>query len=244
MADPGHMQQFWDERAREDAFFFVDNRLEYRNPDVESFWAEGESDLAALLTLVGAAIRPQDTVVDIGCGVGRLTRAIAAQEATVLAVDVSREMLDRARELNAHVEDVTWVHGDGTSLAQIADATADACVSHVVFQHIPDPHVTLGYVREIGRVLRPGGWAAFQVSNDPSVHRARRLGARDRLAVAVGRRPRGSADPAWLGSAIDLPQLREVAAASGLDVERVVGEGTQFCYILLRRRPDDHRVVG
>ena len=35
------MRRFWDRRAREDAFYFVDNRLWYRDPDLEGFWAGG-----------------------------------------------------------------------------------------------------------------------------------------------------------------------------------------------------------
>ena len=43
----GDMGRFWDERAREDAFYFVDNRLDYRDADVERFWREGDDDLDA-----------------------------------------------------------------------------------------------------------------------------------------------------------------------------------------------------
>ena len=114
------MGEFWDERAREDAFFFVDNRLDYRNPDVEHFWAAGETDLRKLLELAGVAIQPGDTIVDVGCGLGRLTRAAKSLGAgTLHAIDVSAEMLERAREYNAALEGVTWVQGDGTSLAGI-----------------------------------------------------------------------------------------------------------------------------
>jgi SAM-dependent methyltransferase len=114
-------------------------------------------------------------------------------------------------------------------------AGADVVISNVVFQHIPDPRVTLGYVREMGRVLRPGGWAGFQVSNDPAVHRPRRPGALRRLAARLGTAPRGRDDPRWLGSAVDLDELGAVAAEAGLASERVVGAGTQFCGVLLRR---------
>jgi SAM-dependent methyltransferase len=231
------MGEFWDERAREDAFFFVDNRLDYRNPNVERFWANGEEDLRQLLDAVGVAIRPGDTVVDVGCGLGRLTRAAVSLGAgRVIAIDVSHEMLERAQEHNAELDNVTWVHGDGSSLAGIDDAVADALISHVVFQHIPDPQVTLGYVREMGRVLKPGAWAAFQVSNDPDIHRARDEGPVRRIARRLGREPRGVADPAWLGSAIDLDQLSSVATEAALDTERVEGAGTQFCVVCLRRR--------
>jgi hypothetical protein len=93
-------------------------------------------------------------------------------------------------------------------------------------------------VTEMGRVLRPGGWAAFQISNDPSVHRSGQSASRIRLfARSVARRaPRGQADPAWLGSASDLDELRAAADRGRLDIERIVGEGTQFCLVRARRR--------
>jgi SAM-dependent methyltransferase len=223
------MERFWDARAREDAFWFVDSRLEYGAPDLEAFWAGGEEALDRLLGALGARIEPADAVVDIGCGVGRLTRPLAARAARVVALDVSSEMLTVARELNGHLENVEWRHGDGESLRPVADASVDACVSHVVFRHLPDAAITLGYVREMGRVLRPGGIAAFEFSNDPERHRA------PRGRLRFGRGPRGVTDDAWVGSAVDLADLRRTARAAGLRVERVVGEGTEFCAVLLRR---------
>jgi len=235
---PRDMGDFWDRRARENPLFFVDNSLDYNAPDVEAFWADGPRWLDDLLGSVGAELSERDAVVEIGCGVGRLTRPIAERAATVIALDVSGEMLARAREHNAHLENVTWIQGDGTSLAGVPDAQADACVSHVVFQHMPDPRITLGYVREIGRVLRPGGWGAFQVSNDRHIHRRRRGRERMRLVLnaARGRAPRGQANPNWLGSAVDLDAVRDAASDGAMDVEGVAGEGTQLCYVLTRRR--------
>jgi SAM-dependent methyltransferase len=233
----GHMRDFWDARAREDAYFFVDDRRAYGKKDLERFWTEGERDLDRIFELLELELTGDEVVLDIGCGVGRLTRVLAGRAKEVYALDVSREMLARARHHHASLDNVRWLEGDGTTLAPIPDATIDACVSHVVFQHIPDPAVTLGYVGEMGRVLRPGGWAAFQVSNDPSVHRPRERDRRLRRLItsAIGRRPRGVSDPAWLGAAIELSDLRAEASESGLVLERVVGEGTQFCMVRARR---------
>lgn len=231
------MRAFWDRRAREEALFYIDNRLDYRRPDPGRFWAGGAADLDELLERGGAQLRRSDSVVEVGCGVGRLTRPMAARVADVRALDVSGEMLALARELNPTLDNVTWLEGDGVSLTGIDDESADACISHVTFQHIPDPGVTLGYIREIGRILRPGGWAVFQVSNDPAVHRPRRGGRlRRTMRIMLRRAPRGQSHPAWLGSAVDLSELELAARDGGMEIERVVGAGTQFCIVGARRR--------
>jgi ubiquinone/menaquinone biosynthesis C-methylase UbiE len=226
----GDMARFWDARAREDAFYFVDNTGTYRDADIDRFWEQGRDNLETVLEAVGARVEPGDVALDIGCGVGRLTRVLAETASHVHALDVSAEMLEQARALNAHLTNVSWHHGDGTTLHPIEDASIDAVVSHVVFQHIPDPQITLGYVREMGRVLRPGGWAAFQISNDPGLHRAT-IGLRDRVKAAIGRAPKGQGEPQWLGSAVDLQDLTAAGLEGGLDIATVVGEGTQFCYV-------------
>jgi SAM-dependent methyltransferase len=229
------MERFWDERAREDAAYFVDNLLDYRNADMEQFWARGRDVVERILDAAELELVPSDEIVEIGCGIGRLTRVLAGRVRRVWAVDVSSEMLRQAREQLAGFDNVEWIHGDGTTLAPIGDGVASGCFSFVVFQHVPDPAITLGYVREMARVLRPGAWSAFQVSTDPGVHRVRN-GVRTRLKALVGAGPHGQAHPAWLGSAVDLAELRRTADEAGLDVESIIQPGTQFCLVVLRRR--------
>lgn len=224
------MRTFWNARAREDPFFFVDDRRRYKDPDLAEFWSAGERDLQNILDIFGLSVDAADVVLDIGCGVGRLTRVLAARAASVIALDVSEEMLDRARQHNPQLANVTWLLGDGTTLDGVGTGSVDLVVSHVVFQHIPDPQITLGYVREIGRVLRSGGWAVFQVSNDPQVHKAQPVGIFGRAG-----KPKGRDDPAWVGSAVDLGDLRQAAAGGGMTIEQITGEGTQFCLVLTSR---------
>lgn len=231
------MRDFWDQRAEEDHFFFVDNRIGYQEADVERFWESGREQFDRMHGLLGVEVAPSDEVVEIGCGVGRMTRVLADRARSVTAIDVSERMLERARELNPELDNVTWLVGDGKSLAGVADDTADAIHSYVVFHHIPDPEVTLGYVREIGRVLRPGGWAGFQVSNDPNPHRRppiRRI-LQTTWKGLRGRGPRGQAHRAWRGSAVELDDLVATAGEAGMEVERVVGERTIYCLVLVRK---------
>jgi SAM-dependent methyltransferase len=230
--DASHIREFWDQRAREDAYFFVDNRREYGDPELGPFWDDGARDLDRLLDALEVRIEPDDAVLDVGCGVGRLTSVIAGRAARVCGLDVSSEMIALARQHHADLN-VEWVVGNGTDLDPLPDRSFDLCISHVVFQHIPDPGVTLSYVREMGRVLTPGGIAAFQISNDPAVHVRERRRLRD---LASGRRgPAGQNDAAWLGSAVDLGDLHVAAVESGLELERIVGDGTQFCLVRARR---------
>lgn len=228
-------ERFWDERARENALYYVDNNLDYEQPDGDAFWARGEQVLDKMLATVNLGIGPGDEVLDVGCGVGRLTRALARRSKFVYGLDVSSEMLVLAKSHNAELSNVEWVHGDGRGLGTLADQSVDGCFSHVVFQHVADPEITLGYIREMGRVLRPGGWALFQVSTDPQVHRPQQ-GCRMRLKGLLRANRRYRQERAWWGSAVEVPALRGAAAAGELEIERLVGEGSQYTTVLARRR--------
>jgi SAM-dependent methyltransferase len=232
------MRDFWDERAREDAFHFVDNREPYRHADEGRFWREGERDLDTLLGSLGLAVEPGDRVLDVGCGIGRLTRVLASRAAHVTALDVSPEMLALAQEHNADLGTVEWVLGDGETLAGIEDASLDAVVSHVVLQHIPSAKVQLGYVAEFGRVLRPGGWAAFGLSTDPHVHepRPQTTGRRGFFKALVGQQPSGQDEPEWLGAFVPLDALGATAMQAGLELEQIEGANTQFTLVRARAR--------
>jgi ubiquinone/menaquinone biosynthesis C-methylase UbiE len=228
-------ERYWDERARENALFYVDNEIGYDNPDEAAFWERGEQVVALLLEMVGLEITPGDVVLDIGCGVGRLSRALATRAERVIGLDVSREMLALAERHNAGVENIEWVHGDGQSLGVVGDASVDGCFSHVVFQHIPDPEITLAYVRDMGRVLRPGGWALFQVSTDPDVHRPPAPGLKDRVKRALGRESGPQASQEWWGSSVEPAALRDAATQGGLEIEQLLDEGNQYTTVFARR---------
>ena len=141
----------------------------------------------AILEMLEVDIDPADRVVEIGCGVGRLTRELAGRAARVDALDVSEQMLASPVSYNPGLANVRRLQGDGGSLGGVDDASATVCFSHVVFQHIPDPAVTLGYVREMGRVLgrrRLGGVSDLQRATGPPRGGARASG----WAMACGRR--------------------------------------------------------
>jgi ubiquinone/menaquinone biosynthesis C-methylase UbiE len=77
-------------------------------------------------------------------------------------IDVSGEMVRKARARLGHLPNVAFVEGDGLTLRGIDDASIDLVFSHIVFQHMPR-HAVAGYFREVHRVLRRGGDFVFQM---------------------------------------------------------------------------------
>jgi SAM-dependent methyltransferase len=219
----------------EEAFEPLDSADQSLDPDLEEFWISGSEALESDLRAVTSAIEPGDSVVEIGCGVGRITRALAAEASSVRALDPSAAMIHRAWRLNAHLQDVEFIVGDGSTLRPLADSSAGVVYSHDFLKTVSDSAVALGYVREIGRVLRPGGWALFHISNTTEAKERRRaLGALVRSIEALaGRAPKKPSRPQRPGPLIGLEQLAQAAAAGGTDVSRVADEGTASCLIRL-----------
>jgi SAM-dependent methyltransferase len=108
-----------------------------------------------------AAVAPdRGGVLDVGCGPGRLSVALAARGLEVTGLDLDPAMIERARS-NAGKADLaanlvpTFTVGDVASLP-FPDATFDVVVSTLSMHHWDDREAGLA---EIGRVLRPGGRA-------------------------------------------------------------------------------------
>jgi ubiquinone/menaquinone biosynthesis C-methylase UbiE len=235
------MRSYWDSRARENAMFFIHTELDYRATDESEFWASGVENLDRTLATHGLAIKPTDRVVEIGCGMGRITRPLADRAMHVVGLDVSAEMIERGNEALSDLSNVDLLLGNGCDLEGVADASADVVYSFIVFQHIPDPAITYGYIKEIGRVLAPGGWALFQVSELPDIHRTeahrKDRSARTRLRQLIGRQPKGCLTAEWLGSAVQRVDLLRALDDGGLDFSGSVGDGTQYCFIHAVKAP-------
>ena len=95
------IKSFWNRAADDNPYWYVSSYGPYdadRSP--EKFWASGRAIWNDIKRVTGYAPRTGDTVVEIGCGVGRLTRAIAPEVGRVIALDISERMLAIARQAN------------------------------------------------------------------------------------------------------------------------------------------------
>ena len=96
-------------------------------------------------------------VLEIGCGAGRFTRRLAGLFSDVEACDLSEAMLTMARK-NVTAPNVHFSQADATALTHLRDGTFDAVAALAVFPMMED-FATHWALREVRRVLRPGGLA-------------------------------------------------------------------------------------
>jgi len=130
-----------------------------------TFFATGRAEVDEVLAdLDRLGLRPPriDRALDFGCGIGRLTQALALHCAAVDGVDVAASMIDLARVHNPFPDRVRYHLNEAADLLLFDDNSFDFVLSIIVLQHIPNP-LKHGYLADFIRVLKPGGVAAFTV---------------------------------------------------------------------------------
>lgn len=132
------------------------------------FFATGVAEIDALVAEARRLGLPRRRrrALDFGCGVGRLTQALAAHADAVLGLDVAPSMVAHARAFNRHGDRVTYAVQAGPPLATLADRSIDLVVTGRVLQHIA-PEYARAYVAELARVLAPGGFLSFDLPSRP-----------------------------------------------------------------------------
>jgi len=130
--------------------------------DEETFALSAVETIGLLDATVG--LRPEDVVLEIGAGVGRVGPAISPRVRRWIAADVSSNMLRHARQRCEGLDNVEFVELNGWDLAPISDESLDVVYCTVVFMHL-DEWDRYGYVKEAMRVLRPGGRVAVDNFN-------------------------------------------------------------------------------
>jgi SAM-dependent methyltransferase len=214
------MRRDWDARARENARYFVaTGREEWSD---EEFFRSGEKAISEdILTDMINICQGKDPremrVLEIGCGAGRLTRALSNVFGEVHAVDVSGEMVELARQATADRRGVHIYQNNGCDLAVIPPQEFDFAYSAIVFQHIPSREVIENYVREVHRLLRPGALFKFQVQGDSRV--------------------KSSPDDTWLGVSYSDQAATEMAHRCGFEPRYRYGAGEQYFWLWYFKRP-------
>jgi len=245
------MRADWDARAELNAAFFVDFGAWRDEPTIE---AAGRRDCAYLRAGLADTEWSRLTVLEIGCGIGRVLRPLAAACAHAVGVDVSRRMLAIARRRLLPASNVDLAVVAGTGQLPFVSGAFDVVLSCYVFEHVPS-WVTWSYLREARRVLRPGGHLRFQMTA-PFLTALPRIPAEPQRPAAVATPTQLAAiasemlaatppgvEPWTRGPTIEGdPIAADVMIAelerSGFTIERVEPTGANN-YIVFARRGDD-----
>ncbi len=213
------MREDWDQRARENARHYV-NTANTAWTD-EEFFATGERTVAEeILTDMGNICQGKEPgemrVLEIGCGAGRVTRALAKLFGEVHAVDVSGEMVRLATEAVRDFPKASVYQNNGKDLTVVPNLQFDFAFSTIVFQHIPSREIIENYVAEVQRLLRPGALFKFQVQGDSTLET--------------------KPDDTWLGAPFSERQAVDMAFRCGFDPRYRHGAGEQYFWLWFFKR--------
>jgi SAM-dependent methyltransferase len=219
------MRRDWDQRARENARYYVVTGQE-RWSD-EEFYQSGqvmlEEQILNDLPNICQGMDPKDMkVLEIGCGAGRVTRALASFFGQVYAVDISPRMVRLARHAVEGFPNVRVFRNNGVDLGAVrehwwhrfglgAKLEVDFAFSCMVFQHIPSREIIESYVREVNGLLRPGGLFKFQVQGSSLVE--------------------VEPDNTWVGVPFTERDAREMAQRCGFELRYEHGAQDQYYWL-------------
>lgn len=135
-----------------------------RRWNVRDFMKDGEREVALLMAQF-ALLRlpePQGPVLDFGCGVGRLTQALARRFDNVTGVDISATMIGFAERLNQYPDRARYICTADTGIETLPAASFGFIYSNIVLQHVA-PELSKRYLSQFFRLLRPAGVVVFQL---------------------------------------------------------------------------------
>jgi 2-polyprenyl-3-methyl-5-hydroxy-6-metoxy-1,4-benzoquinol methylase len=162
------IQDQWEQLGKSDPYWAVltNPRMKGGKWDPAAFFATGEQELNSVLQRIKQAGGDlnTDSALDFGCGVGRLSRALAKRFRQITAVDVSTSMLAEARRANQHIDNIAFIHNTATDLSIILDNSIDFVLTSKVLQHMPKDRQQ-EYIREFCRILRPQGIISMQTQS-------------------------------------------------------------------------------
>lgn len=216
------LQRNWEGLAQIDPMWAICTDPGKRNSQWtrEEFFATGRKEIETVLgyvARVGLCLDKTLPALDFGCGVGRLTRALAEHFSECSGVDISPAMINMARELNREYSRCHFLLNDGVRLNGLRDNYYGFIYTSLVLQHIAHPY-SHQYIAELVRVLKSGGMMIFQVPERlraSSLTKVRtRLALRARLRSMLGGQKAYTMEMHCIKGAV----IRELMAQNGARV--------------------------
>lgn len=164
-----NLQKNWEIFGKTDPLWAVLTEPDKINNQWEesAFFKTGKDEVRAVLALA-QAVKPVtfNSVLDFGCGVGRLSQAFCEYFDQVNGVDISSTMLQKANAFNKFANKCRYFHNTQVNLSVFQTNRFDFIYSNITLQHMP-AKFALAYISEFVRVLKPNGLMVFSIPAKP-----------------------------------------------------------------------------
>ena len=209
------MQKDWDERAKANAKWFIHSVEDQSN---NQFWESGKKACDIMIANKSEIIFKNNfgknmTVLEIGCGIGRLLVPMSKIFGEVIGIDVSSEMIKLANKEISLIHNCKVFQNNGTNLINILDDSIDFCYSVATFQHIPDKEIIKKYLSEVHRILKKNSCFWFQVNGTST-------------------KTDGST---WNGVSLNKEEIKELAKMNKFKIIDIGGEGKFYFTIIFQK---------
>lgn len=224
-------------------------RISFCPTPTEAAWSE-LAEQAAGEVLPCVPLDSEWTILDLGCGIGRLMKVLRNRTKfrRLIGVDFSEKMINFAREYLGSDPQMDWFVNNGYDLSTIGSAQIDFAYSFGMFPSIDDWDIILSYMRETQRVLKPGSEFLFDLgrfdfkqafSNSPGGRWAQWM---HRLGFwSLVKNGRKETEPAgFKGSRFTLTEVRQLIRKSGLlalKIQMKERNGFPFFWCLAHKPP-------
>ncbi|MBO0720584.1 MAG: methyltransferase domain-containing protein [Blastocatellia bacterium] len=214
------MRRDWDERAQRNAKWFI-NPFKLEQSEAE-FDETGRRDVkGAILDRLDQVAPNRDPrqlrILEIGCGIGRMTKFLAQTFAEVHATDVSPQMIEIARQRLAGLPNVHLYVTNGVDLSGLPDEYFDLVFSVRVFQHVPSSAIIRANLDDAYRKLKLGGVLRFQTNS---------INTFDFDDIEKD---------TWTGASFPESELRRFAAENAAHLVSITNAGTKNCWTTVRK---------
>ena len=224
-----NLKDEWNKRAKEDAFRYVSCFRKSWNDESFYEWGEIQTQMVIDQFFKALNIDPSGWVVlEIGCGAGRMSRALASRFKFVFAYDVSDEYVRIAREKNSHLRNIVFNVNDGVSFPEVGDGSVDFAFSGWTMQHMPTQAIVIKNIAEIARVLKNAG--LYKI--DPAISAHSKIVETIISKVLSSKIPKFCAPllgidkfvvtPTWRGARFAEEEISSVLSRNGLTVNPLV----------------------
>ena len=165
------LQRNWEGLARKDPLWAIlaDPSKKGGRWDVEEFFNTGQREAHDLIEHIDSlhVIMARDSAMDFGCGVGRVSQALAHYFNSVCGVDIAPTMIELARKYNRYPEKCKFYLNETDDLKTFEDSSFNLVYSNITLQHM-EKKCIIRYLRKFLRVIAPGGLIVFQLPSSPS----------------------------------------------------------------------------